>query len=129
MNNAQALTKLRKLLGSKAAIRDSKRASSPEQREQEHAARLAVNERKRAAQDAMEARRAAILAGDAEYQRLKGEYEVARKEQERTPFGTYHRYTAGRINDAGGLSFFVVESEADTLAELIEAVEVKKVSA
>jgi hypothetical protein len=56
MNTTQALTKLRKLIGPKAAIQDHKRPSSPELREQHAAARLVASERKRACDQAMTAR-------------------------------------------------------------------------
>ncbi len=129
MNIKQAQTKLRKLLGPKAAIKDKKRPSSPEQREQERAARIAITALKKAAEEAMQARQQAVLEADPEYQRLKAEYQAARDEQERTPYGTYHRYSTGRVNGVGGFSLFSVEAEADTLAELVEKVEAKRMAA
>lgn len=125
MNAAQALSRLRKLLGPKAAIEDGRRPSSPEQRDQQRATRSAVVERKKAAEFALTARRQAILAADADYQRLLGEYNEAHAVERKTPHGTYHRYTAGRVSSM----FFHVEAEADTLAELIEVVERKRSAA
>ncbi|MDE2022487.1 MAG: hypothetical protein KGI71_06265 [Patescibacteria group bacterium] len=126
MNMAQASSKLRKLLGAKAAIKDGKRPSSPEQREQERAERVAANERVKAVRAAMDARSDALLAVDAEYQRLKTEFAEARAAQDRTRFGNYRRYAAGRLGGLCGFQFFHVEAEADTLAELLAAVETKQ---
>ncbi len=129
VNATQALTRLRKLLGPKAGYQDGKRPSSQEQRDAAHKARVAVNERARIAREAMEERRADILSADVEYQRLKNEFATVRAEQERTPHGGYYRYSAGRVNGVGGISFFHQEAEADTLVELVEKVEAKRVAA
>lgn len=125
MNTTQALTQLRKLLGKNAALRDEKRPSSPELREQQRAKHRAVSDRKKLAAEALDARRQAILAADPEFQRLLAEYELVRAEKERTPMGTYCRYTAGTDRSF----FFLVEAEADTLDELIEKVREKRAAA
>jgi hypothetical protein len=76
---------LRKLLGPKAAIRDHRRPSSPEQRDAAAAARRAAKEKRDAALAAVEARKEAILSADAEYQRLRQEFQAARVAHERLP--------------------------------------------
>lgn len=125
MNATQAMTQLRTLLGKNAVLRDSKRPSSPEMREQQHAKHRAVSERKKIAAAALDARRAEILAADSEYQRLLAEYESVRAEKERTPMGLHCRYSAGRDHSF----FFLVDAEADTLAELVAKVREKKAAA
>jgi hypothetical protein len=120
MNSRQALTKLRKLLGPKAALQDLKRPSSPELRAAQRAERIRVNAIKQAASDALEARKAAILSADGEYQRLLREWRAARELQDRTPHGLYHRYEALTVG-----VFANVQAEADTLEELIEKVATK----
>lgn len=115
MNTTQAMTQLRKLLGPKAGLRDTKKPTSPELREEQRARRLIVNAQKKEAEEALEARRKAVLAADPEYQRLHAAWRAARDLQEMTPHGTCHRYTAGIV----GSMFFVVKAEADTLDELV----------
>jgi hypothetical protein len=124
MNMTQALAKLRKLLGPKAAIRDDRTPSSPEVREQQRAARNAAHAHRKACEAAMNARRDAVLAADAEFQRLRAEYDAAKAAADRCPYPAY-RYTGGTASAL----FFSVEAQADTLAELVEAVERKRAPA
>jgi hypothetical protein len=127
MNTAQALKELRKLLGLNAGIQDSKRPTSPELRERQRAARHAGQELKQAAQAAMEARRAEVLKGDTEYQRLLAEYTAARQALDKLPYGQHYRYSAGSTGRSGiAAMFFTVAAEGDTLEELIEKVKAKQ---
>jgi hypothetical protein len=125
MNQSQALTKLHKLLGKTAALRDNKRPSSPEIRAAQHAKRVEVNAAKDLAAKALEARKVALLGADAEYQRLLAEWRAARELQDKTPHGTTYRYTALTV----GSWFATVQGEGDTLDELIANVEAKRAAA
>jgi hypothetical protein len=80
MNAAQALTRLRKVLGARAAIRDSGRPSSDEQREAARVARVASKQRADDAHAALTAWRDELLQADAEYQRLLQANEAASSE-------------------------------------------------
>lgn len=122
MNATQALTALRKLLGPKAGIQDSGKASSPEQRAAERELYLARKAIKDAAAAAMTSRREAILAADSEYQRRRAEHDAARALLEKTGHGYRYRYMAGTL----GALFFTVEAEGDTLQEVVDKVRAKK---
>lgn len=121
MNSTQALSRLRKLLGKNAAIRDDKHPSSPEMRAAAQKERIEASERRHACETAMTERREVVLAADAEYQRLRAEFLAAREVQKNAPFPSY-RYTGGTVSAL----FFHVTAQADTLAELVEKAEAKK---
>jgi hypothetical protein len=121
MKMTTAVTELRKLLGPKAAIRDHRRPSSPEQRDAADAARRAAKEKRDATLAAVEARKEAILSADAEYQRLRQEFHAARAAHESLPHPEY-RYHCG----VASTLFFHVEAQADNLEELIEKVRAQK---
>jgi hypothetical protein len=121
MKMSTALTALRKLLGPKAAIRDNRRPSSPEQRDAADAARRATALKRAAALAAVEARKEAVLSADAEYQRLRQEFHAARAAHESLPHAEY-RYVCG----VASALFFTVKAEADNLEELIEKVRAQK---
>lgn len=122
MNATQALSRLRKKLGKRAILRDTGGPSSPEQRAAASAKRKEANEARSCAEAAMNARATAVLAADADYQRLRAIYAAARDTQRASPFGGHYRYSTGTV--VHGL-FFSVAAEADTLAELVEKVEAK----
>lgn len=121
MNATQAIAKIKKLLGPKGEIHDSRKASSPEQREAAGKARREGKARKDAAEAAMNARAAAVLAADAEYQRLHADYIAERDALRKVDFGAHYRYSAGRNHSY----CFSVESQADNLAELVAKLEEK----
>ena len=121
MTSKQALSALRKLLGSKAGLRDRRRTSSPELRAEQRAAWLAVKVRAEAASERLAERRAIVLNADPVWRVLLTEYQAAVKAKVAAPRGYCYRYTAGT---AGSL-FFTVTAEADTLPQLIEAVKGK----
>jgi len=122
MNATQALTQLRKLLGTKAGISDSRRASTPEQREAARAKRKAAVTLKEGALEAMEKRRRELLTADEEYQRQLEIYRAADEALKRPDHHQQFRYEAlinrGWCNEVVG--------EADTLAELVEVVRAKQ---
>jgi hypothetical protein len=121
MKMTTAIAELRKLLGPKAAIRDHRRPSSPEQRDAAAAARRAAKEKRDAALAAVEARKEAILSADAEYQRLRQEFQEARVAHERLPRPEY-RFECG----VASALFFTIKAEADNLQDLIDQVRAGK---
>lgn len=121
MNMTQALRKITVLLGNRAGIKDYKRPSSQEQRDKDRAARLVAKAHKEQCEQAMVARRKAILDADTDYQRLVAEYNAASKAKDAIPFAHY-RYCAGTSSSL----FFTVAAEADTLDELVAKVRERK---
>lgn len=117
MTKTQALAQLQRLLGPRAAIRDTRKATSPEERDRASALRAQATADKQKAHDAMEAREVALLKADAEYQRLATDYQKAVKAHHAAPFPQY-RYTALTT----GALFNTVEGEADTPAALVAEV-------
>jgi len=125
MNAAQALTRLRKVLGKKANIHDYRTPSSPEQRAINGAKRDEAKARKDEIRHALDARRAAVLAADPEYRNLFDAFAEANEALESLPSRNHYRYHAG----VDGGIFFRVDGKADTLAELVELIERKKAAA
>lgn len=121
MNNSQALTKLRKLLGPNAGFRVDLSAPDAEGR----AAAKARSEELRAARDAAAAARdkkLAELTADPEYQRLVAEAKAAREAHQRNASTSLHYpITAGVVSSL----FFRVEAQADTWNGIFEALEAK----
>ncbi len=124
MNAAQAIARIRKALGKRAEIHDYKKPSSQEQRDTERAAKREAKEARDAAIAARSARQDAILSADPEYCNLRDAAAAASKTYEAMSYGFYYRYKAGTNQSV----FFHVDAEADTLAELVEKVEAKKVT-
>ncbi len=124
MNTAQALSKLRKLLGPKAEIQDCKRPSSEEQRIADRTRRHELKLRKDDAESRMKARRAEILNADPAYQTVKNEFVVLSKELDTIPH-CHYRYEA--LTNEGW--FRSVKAQGDTLDELVSKVEENRVKA
>jgi hypothetical protein len=124
MNITQATTRLRKLLGKTATVRDYKRPSTQAERDALLAKRRALRERMKDAEKAHNDRAKAVLAADAEYQWLKMQWREAHTEYEALPFPRW-RYEVVTKKSI----FTCVEKSADTLAELVEKVEADKVRA
>jgi hypothetical protein len=120
MNQTQALSALKKILGPKLGYRINPKAATAEEREEAQAQRPELRAAREAAQAAMEARRLAILEGDAEYQRLKAEWTKAKKAaEENAGASTSYRITVGTVSDVGGLGFFHVKAEGDNWDDVI----------
>lgn len=122
MNQAQAISKLRKLLGPKLAYRISKTALRADARAEAAVKARELLEKKRAVEEALQKRRAELLA-DPTYQSLKAESEALGNEHERARSLTLHKpITVGRTEGI----FFSVEAEGDSWAEVVAKVAEKK---
>ena len=117
MTAAQALAKARKLLGPKALVRFDAKAPAGLEREINLANLKATAIEVKAAEEAMNARRAEVLRADAEYQRLKLEHAALVKRRDSIPSWHQRRVTIG--TDGG--FFFSVKAEGDNYAEAVAA--------
>lgn len=116
MNQTQALSKLKKIIGPKLGYRIDKDAPDADERERRHAEFLRTLAVMKAADQARADRLAALLASDAEYQRLETDHAAAKREHEAVPSYHHKRITVGRI----GSMFFSVVAEGDCWAEVVE---------
>jgi hypothetical protein len=116
MERAVAIKKLGKLLGKSLGYRVDPDAPSAEERAEAKQQLPALNAAKQQAGEAMEARRTAILASDAEYQRLVETYRIARKNSAAalSIVGRY-RVTVGTSGDL----FFHVKAQGDSWEDVI----------
>lgn len=126
MERSVALKKLGRILGKTFRYRIDTGAPNPDDR-REAAARLAVERPKRDdLGKQMEARRAAVLDADADYQRLKSAHEESKKLcNELMGIGLRHRITVGTV--PGGL-FFHVKAEGDSWEDVIAKIKSGKVA-
>lgn len=120
MERAVAIKKLTKLLGKHLGFRVDPKAPDKDERE---GARLQLKEdfpKQVALRQAMDARKAELLRGDAEYQRLADEHKAARKHCEKlqATSGQY-RFTVGTTSSI----FFMVKAQGDSWEEVIAKVE------
>lgn len=120
------MARLRKLLGPKAMARINERACTKQEREKARQELPLLREAEAAAKQAMEKRRAELLA-DPEYVALRTAYQLATKEREHTASCTHsYRLVVGRnVSDM----FFSVETEGDNWADVIAKLEAKKAKA
>ena len=120
MTRAEALKKVRKLLGPKAAIEVKEGITSPDRRQAASEEGRIISAEVKALSDRMEGRRQMLLAADDLYQSLLKEYRALKKRHnELTGEMLRYRFTTGRINGAGGISFFHVDAQGDTWEEVI----------
>lgn len=118
MTPTEGQKKLRKLLGPRAAWRDTGKRTNPEDRAKSHAAWMELETKRKAAGDALNARKQQLLANDAEYQRQLAIYRESQEAQKYVG-GRGYRITVGR--DMG--IAFEVRAEGDNWAEVIRALE------
>jgi hypothetical protein len=78
MNQTQAMAALKKMFGAKAAWQRNEKAPRAEERQAARAQLPELQGKREAAKQALEKRRAELLS-DPLYQRLRTEYEAARK--------------------------------------------------
>ena len=116
MNQTQAIAKLKKLIGPTFSFRVDNKAPDAEERERRHAEAVRLRAQVEAADAARLARMNAVLAADAEYQRLKAEHQAAKKAHEAAPSWHSKRITVGRA----GSMFFSVVADGDNWAEVVE---------
>ena len=128
MNRTQAIAKLRPILGKKIAWREDDRALVGEAREAAELKRLEAAAASEAARAARRAHYEALLAGDAEYQRLKAEAEAAETAAKQAAgFAYRHRITVGTIDSV--LGAFWVKAEGDNWQEVVDILTKKKIAA
>lgn len=123
MDRTTAITKLRKLLGKTMGYRVDPAAPKQEKRDAAHAALGPSIENRKTLVEQKEKRAAAILAADAEYQRLKAEAKAASEKVEAlSAVARGYKITVGTTN---GL-FFVVKAEGDSWEQVISKLTAKE---
>lgn len=121
MNQTQAIAVLKKIIGPKFGYRVDPKAPDVDERERRRAAMKEAADAVRAADAARVERLNAVLAADAEYQRLKAEHAAARKRHEQIPSPYHKRVTVGRVSSM----FFSVVADGDNWQEVVAAVKTK----
>lgn len=124
MNSKQGIAALQKLYGKKAMYRVTPSALAGSEREAAIMSASALRESASSFKQALEERRAAILAADPEYQALKKAEKEEREAYERMR-GKAHarRVTVGYAG--GGGMFFSVTGEGDNWQQAIDAAKSK----
>ena len=124
MTPTEGQRRLRRLLGQRACWRVDDRAAKPHDREAALAALPIARQRWQELTAARDARYRAILAGDAEYQRLFAEAKAAREAADRLGHIAHnsHRITVGI--DSG--LFFDVKAHGDNWQEVIDILEARE---
>mgnify|MGYP001560182904 CR=1 FL=1 len=116
MERAVAIKTLGKLLGKKLGYRVDAKAPTKEERAEAKAALTHKIEERNNLNEQRDARYKAILAADAEYQRLFAETKAARKRTDELSSITCHyKITVGTSEGM----FFMVKAEGDTWEEII----------
>lgn len=116
MEQSVAIKKLRKLLGKSLGYQVDPKAPDQEQRDAARAELPVANEAKKFLNERMIARSREILQADSEYQRLKADYEEARKRSEELFSITMHyKITVGTTNGM----FFHVRAQGDNWEQAI----------
>jgi predicted component of type VI protein secretion system len=122
MERKTAIAKLTKLLGKRLGYRVNTDAPDADERAEAKQRLPALTAASQEAERAMNERRQALLAGDAQYQELRAAWIAARKLQSDTSALVHrHRFTVGIVNDL----FFLVKAEGDTWEEVIAKVQAK----
>lgn len=123
MERAVALKKLGNILGKKLGWRVDPRAPRKEEREAAKADLGPACELRNKLKDKRDARYAAILAADPEYQSLKAAYSDAQKVVDRISSLTrHHKITVGTSEGM----FFLVKAEGDSWEEVIAKLQTKQ---
>jgi hypothetical protein len=122
MNRAEALKRLRPILGKRLAYQENPKAPVGEAREdaREHY-RIAVADFNRL-DDEREKRRAALLAADPEYQRLRAACaEADRRRNRHGSLSRARRLTVGYTSDLAGLGpIYHQKAEGDNWQEIVD---------
>lgn len=109
MNKTQALSRLQKIWGKKAAIEDTGKVTSPEQRAADKKTWEELKANPPAKTEPQEVRQAHYKA------------------QRKVEFSQdYYRYQVGEVDSMGGFGMFVVHGKGDTLEEAVKAAEATK---
>lgn len=116
MERSVAIKKLTKILGKSMGWRVDPKAPLEDDRNEALVKLREATPKREAALRQMDARRIAILQGDAEYQRLKAEYAEAKKACDKLFSTTMHyRFTVGTMSSM----FFHVKAQGDSWEEVI----------
>lgn len=115
MNKAQALAKLKPVLGAKLGYRIDDTAPDAEERERRRTAYREAHIAAQAAREASKARLKVLLAGDAEYQALSAAAGKAEAYKESLPASHHYRITVGRSESY----FFSVKAQGDTWDDVV----------
>jgi hypothetical protein len=100
MNKTQAIAAMLKLVGKRVNYRYDESAPKAEEREELHAKLPALQAARDATRTAMDQRIKDLLAGDAEYQRLRAEAAAARKAAaDASSRARHYRVTIGDSSD------------------------------
>ena len=123
MERAVAFKKLRRLLGDKFGYRIDADAPGADIREEVRRQIPEIRAAKQAAEEALAARREAVLAADPEYQQRLEEYQFARDRlKDRLSLAHRYKITVGRAGDL----FFSVEAQGDSWEDVIRKLEAKR---
>jgi hypothetical protein len=125
MDRATAVKRLGKILGKNAGYRIDPKAPSPEEREKATVELPALTAAKQAAMAARDKRYNELLAGDAEYQRLKAEAKQASDAAAHSSGVRSHRKIT--VGVSRGI-FFEVKAEGDSWEEIFQKLEERKAS-
>jgi hypothetical protein len=120
MNGKQALTKARAILGDRAQIRVDDGALAGDDRAAAIDAERLQRTETKTAEERMTARRAEVLAADAEYQQLKRAHADSKKRLDAL-CGAAIRRRVTIVTDQG--FFYSVKAEADNFADAIDALQ------
>ena len=117
MNRTQALAKLKKVLGKNLAYREDPAALVGDEREAAEVKRKVFRDLQKLFGELRDARRAEVLAADAEFQRLSAQYSAAREAANKASGDAYgRRITVGTSSDL----FFHVKAEGDNWQEVVD---------
>lgn len=126
MERAVALKKLGKLLGKSLGYRVDPKAPDADEREEARTALKIMGAERDDLKSKMDARRQAILEGDAEYQSLRAAWTTAKDRADKLSWRTHHyRFTAGVMNSM----FFMVKAQGDSWEEVIAKIEKERQAA
>lgn len=116
MERAVAIKKLGKILGKSLGYRVDTTAPTQDERGEAQAKLPAATVVMKSLNEQMDGRRSAILKADPEYQRLKVEYEAARKHRDKLLSITNHyKITVGVSNSL----FFIIKAQGDSWEDVI----------
>src|SRR5436189_5683197 len=98
MRREDAIKKLTRLLGKSLGYRVDPKGPDADEREEARAECKVLGAERDALKSKMDARRQAILEGDAEYQSLRTEWKATSERAEKLSWMTHHyRFTAGTM--------------------------------
>lgn len=119
MERSVAIKKLGKLLGHRLGYRVDPKAPSREEREAAMAELKSATEDRNRIREQLEARRKAILDGDAEYQRLSAENKAERDRRDNL-WGISQHYKI-TVGTSSGM-FFHVRAQGDSWEDVIDKI-------